>query len=59
MQLTYHGATYTTTPQRVETIETSIECRFLGNTTKMKIAKYIPHRQVLRDLTYRGASYRG
>ena len=59
MKLTYHGATYTTTPQRIETIETTIECSFLGNTTKLKVAKHAPNHPPLHILKYRGISYQG
>lgn len=57
MKLSYHGATYTYTPRHIETIETSIDCCFLGKTSKLRVAKPIPTEQARYSLTYRGVGY--
>ncbi|MEO1391638.1 MAG: DUF4278 domain-containing protein [Cyanobacteria bacterium J06634_5] len=58
MKLTYHGATYTVSQPLIETVETDIDCRFLGKTTKLRVPKYVPARQHSQDLIYRGNKYR-
>ncbi|MEL6779711.1 MAG: DUF4278 domain-containing protein [Cyanobacteria bacterium J06597_16] len=57
MKLTYHGATYTYTNRSIETVETDIKCSFLGKTTKLRVPKFVPTQQVLRNFTYRGSHY--
>lgn len=58
MKLTYHGATYTYNNRSIETVETDIECGFLGKTTKLRVPKFIPTQQTLRTFTYRGTRYK-
>ena len=57
MTLTYHGAKYTFTPQTIETVESSIECKFRGQVSKLRVPKAIPAKPVVHTLTYRGVRY--
>ena len=63
VKIAYRGAAmssrhrYTPTHSHIETVESNIECQFLGQKTKLRVAKYVPTVQVPRTLMYRGRSY--
>ena len=57
MQLSYHGAKYTFVDPGVETIETDITCQFMGQKTKMRVAKRLPASRATNQLKYRGRTY--
>lgn len=56
MKLFHLGQTYSHAPIHVETVETAVECQFLGNRTPMRVAKQVPARAT-QTLKYRGACY--
>lgn len=58
MQLSHLGAKYTVTSRSIETVETDIECSFLGNITKLRVPKHMPTQQAQHTLKYRGTSYK-
>ncbi|MEL7494005.1 MAG: DUF4278 domain-containing protein [Cyanobacteria bacterium J06554_11] len=57
MKLSFHGATYTYAPKAVETIETNIECRFMGSRSKLRVVKRMPSEHARHSLKYRGIGY--
>ena len=57
MKLSYRGSTYTLTQSPIQTVESSLECRFLGNSTKLRVAKLLPKEHTRHTLKYRGAIY--
>ena len=57
MKLSYRRAEYTLTHSPIETVETNIECGFLGHTSKLRVPKHTPTRSGQRTLKYRGVSY--
>ncbi len=57
MKLFHLGKTYNHIPTAIETVETAIECQFMGNKTHMRVAKQTPV-SASRALKYRGISYR-
>ncbi|MEO0760048.1 MAG: DUF4278 domain-containing protein [Cyanobacteria bacterium J06648_16] len=58
MKLSHLGATYNYTPRQIETVETDIECQFLGKTAKLRIPKQPLNHRNQDMLKYRGVSYR-
>lgn len=57
MKLFHLSKTYDYAPVVVETVETDTECQFMGNKTRLRVAKQTPVK-ASRTLKYRGVSYR-
>ena len=57
MKLSYRGSTYTLAQPPIQVVETSLECRFLGNSAKLRVAKPAADQHVRHTLKYRGVSY--
>ena len=58
MKLTHLGASYTPSPQTLETVETDTQLSFLGRMFKMRAPVATPVRPT-HGLTYRGIRYNG
>ena len=57
MQLIFKGIPYDYTPQTVETVETDVNCQFLGKTTKLRVVKQPFASRTYNRLKYRGTHY--